>query len=335
MRKLFALTAFVFLFNIISINIYGQNETGSLLREISFGIVTDVHADMLPDAGQRLAKFINEAQIENVDFIIQLGDFCRPRENEKSIFEIWNEYPGLKYHVLGNHDVDFNIKKEIIEFWDMPSNYYSFDKDNFHFIVLDANYLYQDGKYIDYANANFYVSDEQRAYINPEQIKWLKKDLEKTDKLTIIFSHQSLINVLWGVKNRIEIQEILEQENKNAGFQKVIACFNGHDHIDFHREINGIHYFEINSVGYQWMGNGYTDSNCYDSITTSRFKHLNNVAVYKDPLYAFVTIKNNRLIIKGIQSEWYCASPKEKGIPGKIYGCKYSPAISDYEIEIN
>ena len=40
-------------------------------NEITFGIVTDVHADMLPDNEERMEKFIDEAEIMNADFIIQ------------------------------------------------------------------------------------------------------------------------------------------------------------------------------------------------------------------------------------------------------------------------
>ncbi len=303
-------------------------------NELTFGMITDVHADMLPDNGERMGKFIDEAQIKNADFIIQLGDFCRPRESEKQVRNAWEEFEGEKYHVLGNHDMDLNSKDEIIKAWGMPSNYYSFDKNGYHFIVLDANYLYKDGEYIDYNRANYYVSMDYRAFISPEQIDWLKEDLDKTAYPTLIFSHQSLINVLWGVKNRIEVHEILEDANKKAGFKKVIACFNGHDHIDFHREINGIHYFEINSLGYQWINDTYNDTACYDSAALKQFVHLNKVAVYNDPLYAFVTIKGNKLILKGVQGTWFCSSPEEKGLPEMIYGCEYSPSISDYEFEL-
>ncbi len=303
-------------------------------NEFTIGIVSDVHADMLPDIKFRMQKFLDEAKKNEADMIIQLGDFCRPNEKEQYLMDIWNNYVGDKYHVLGNHDMDFNTKEEVIEFWELPSNYYSFDKGGIHFVVLDANYLYKDGAYIDYQHANFYVKDEYRAYINPEQIEWLKKDLEQTEKKTIIFSHQSLINVMWGIKNRIEIQQILENINTVAGFQKVIACFNGHDHIDFHREINGINYFEINSLGYQWMGSGYGDSTCYNKKDLQNYPHLDKVAIYQDPLYAFVTISEDQLIVQGVKSNWRCISPAEKGIPEMVYGNRYSPSISNYKVNL-
>lgn len=313
---------------------YSQNSHTSIHKEIHFGIITDVHADMLPDGKWRMDSFIKKAEESNLDFIIQLGDFCRPREQEQFMLDTWNEYEGEKYHVIGNHDVDFNTKQEIIDFWGIPSKYYSYDIGNFHFIVLDANYLYQKGEYIDYAHANFYVPNEERAYINPEQIEWLKKDLQETNKRTIIFSHQSLINVFWGVKNRMLIQEIFETANKQAGFNKVIACFNGHDHIDFHREINGIHYFEINSVAYQWLGEGYGSEKCFDSITNKKYQHLNKTGIYKDPLYAFIKITEEEIIIDGVKSEWFCKSQEDKLPSEKAYGSKFTPEIKDRTISL-
>lgn len=324
------------LFLMLSIPDYSDAQSSDNYSQlnVSIGIVSDVHADVMPDIPERLQKFIDEASKNNVDLIIQMGDFCRPLELEKEVFDVWNSFEGDKYHVLGNHDMDFHTKEEIVDFWNMPSAYYSFDQEGIHFVVLDANYLYEKGKYIDYSRANFYVSSEKRAYINPEQLEWLKQDLEKTDKPTLVFSHQSLINTFWGIKNQIEVQEVLEAANKKAGFTKVIACFNGHDHIDLHREINGIHYFEINSLGYQWMGESYTGNKCNINDSTLNYKHLNKIASYKDPLYAIVRIENGFLKIKGVQSEWDCSSPQENGIPKAVYGAQLSPEISDYNIKI-
>ena len=55
--------------------IFPLSFVGELKRSFSIGIVTDAHHGMLPDTEQRLEKFINEAVIRNVDFIIQMGDF--------------------------------------------------------------------------------------------------------------------------------------------------------------------------------------------------------------------------------------------------------------------
>lgn len=296
--------------------------------KLRFGIVADVHKDLMPDANKRLQTFIDEALGREVDFVIQLGDFCMSDPNNRNFMKVWEAFKGPKYHVLGNHDMDRNSKQEMLEFWEMPKTYYSYDVQGFHFIVLDANFLYQDGKFIDYNNSNFYVDSNLRTYIDNEQIEWFKADLETTALPTIVFSHQSLWHYHWGVKNRLTLQKILE-----ANKRKVVCCFNGHNHIDFHHHQNGIDYIEINSASYQWMDDKYRNTDRYPKELYEQYKWLPNLATYKDPLFAFATLDpNGTITIEGVKSEWMSPSPYETGMPKGIYGSEYSAEMSDYNL---
>ena len=304
-----------------------SNESASLV----FGIMADVHADLIPDKMERLEKFIHKASSKNVDFIVQLGDFCFPKKENLDFLHLWNQFKKPKYHLLGNHDMDVSSKTETMGFWEMPKAYYSFDEKGIHFVVLDPNYLYHDHQYKDYDTANFYVDDNWRTYVNPKQIAWLIDDLSATKLPTIILSHQSLINPFGGIKNRIQIQEILEKENLRVGYQKIMACLNGHDHIDFHRTINGIHYIEINSMSYQWLGEKYSNKTRYPADFYKKYQHLDKLGSYKDSLFAFMEIdlKNGQLKIEGVQSEWIAPSPDDLNIPKQVYGMQNSANISD------
>jgi hypothetical protein len=91
----------------------------------------------------------------------------------KDFMGIWETFKGSKYHVLGNHDMDKNSKAEMVDYWEMPGSYYSWDYQGVHFVVLDANFLHKDGTYIDYERANFYVDDSYRTFIDPRQINGL------------------------------------------------------------------------------------------------------------------------------------------------------------------
>ena len=96
---------------------------------LSFAICADVHKDIMHDADERLASFIEAAKAKELDFILQLGDFCIPTDKNRSFVDIWNSYPGDRYHVLGNHDMDNGYsKEETIAFWKAKGKYYSFDK---------------------------------------------------------------------------------------------------------------------------------------------------------------------------------------------------------------
>ena len=58
-------------------------------KEITFGLVADVHKDLMPDANGRLEVFIEQAQKRKVDFIIQMGDFCFAEIKNKEFLNIW------------------------------------------------------------------------------------------------------------------------------------------------------------------------------------------------------------------------------------------------------
>ncbi|EAR02034.1 metallophosphoesterase family protein [Maribacter sp. HTCC2170] len=298
-------------------------------NELNFGIIADVHKDLMPDANRRLEEFISEANQREVDFIIQMGDFCMAEEENTAFMNIWETYKGPKYHVLGNHDMDRHSKKEMLDYWGMPKTYYSYDFQGFHFVVLDANFLFQDGKFIDYEKANFYVDSSLRTFIDDAQIEWFKADLEATKLPTVVFSHQSLWHYEWGVKNRLALQRIMEAQK-----EKVICCMNGHNHIDFHHYQNGIDYIEINSASYQWMSDKYRSTERYSKELYEEYKWLANLAPYKDPLYAFATLNpKGSLIIEGVKSEWMPPSPFDIGKPKGILGSQLSAEISDYKLD--
>lgn len=298
-------------------------------KSVTFGIVADVHKDLMPDADKRLETFLNKATDKQVDFIIQLGDFCMADKKNKAFLNAFNEFNTPKYHVLGNHDMDKHSKQEMLDFWSMPKTYYSYDFGGYHFIVLDANFIYQDGKFTDYNKANFYIDDSARTFINDEQIEWFKADLESTKLPTIVFSHQSLWHYQWGVKNRLSIQKIMETHK-----EKVICCLNGHNHLDYHHHQNGIDYIEINSMSYQWMSDKYSSKERFAEKYYKDYTWLPNIAAYEKPLYAFATLNpKGTLTIEGVKSNWLSPSPYEMGMKKGIEGMVYSSEISDYNIK--
>ena len=114
-------------------------------KPVRFAIASDFHAPDIPDGEHRVATFIKAANDEKVDFIIELGDFCRLDSASQVYRDLWNSFPGDKYHVIGNHDMDRYSFEEYTQGMNMPARYYSFDHGDFHFIVLDGNNLF-DGK---------------------------------------------------------------------------------------------------------------------------------------------------------------------------------------------
>jgi len=290
-------------------------------KTVRFGICTDVHKDIMHDADERLSVFIERARISDVDFIIQLGDFCRPYEYNLGFLSIWNNFPGEKHHVLGNHETDGGFtREESIKFLGSPAKYYSFDKNGFHFIILDGNDVNPSpGKASGYPR---FIGDEQR--------KWLVNDLKSTKLQTLIFSHQSLEGE--GIENRNEIRKILEDENKSSGFKKIIACFSGHHHTDYSVSINGIYYIQVNSMSYSWVGEQFARVRYSDDID-KKFPYIKYTIPYKDPLYAFVEVDKSTISIAGVTSTFVGPGPEELGITRQPENNKIVPVISNKKLK--
>ena len=286
-------------------------------QKITFGICTDVHKDIMHDADERLISFVNEMNQRQVDFTIQLGDFCRPYEYNDTFMNIWNSFDGPKYSVLGNHDMDGGFSRdETLSYFDMPAKYYSFNIKGFHFIVLDGN------------DKSETPQEGYARYIGIEQENWLKNDLLSTDYSCIIFLHQSLEDE-WGIENAAEIRSILENENLKSGKDKVIACFNGHSHMDTAININDIWYVEVNSMSYFWVGEKYMH-NSYIDLLEESFPWLKYTCPYEEPLYAVVTIDSKgKISIEGKKTNWVGPSPAEIGYSYEKYMDRIKPEITN------
>ncbi|MEM0925715.1 MAG: metallophosphoesterase [Planctomycetota bacterium] len=262
------------------------------------GLISDLHFGLAPDALSRLEAFMQRVDEVKPDSILQLGDFNYGVDS-RPCMDLWNQFDGPKYHVLGNHDMDKSAKEAMVELWSMPSNYYSFDHKGWHFVILDRNHLRIEGRYIDYKKANFYVDAAKRGFADPEQLEWLADDLEKNELPTVVFAHQGL-----GMSKhddpdspQCQIEIILAQANHRSGDIK--ACLCGHHHIDRYRQKDGIHYLWINSASYYWVGSEY-----------------GRMAPYKDPLFTFLTFHLDRSIeIAACNSSWSEPSPKQRGYP--------------------
>lgn len=270
---------------------------------LKMGLIADLHHGLAKDAMRRLDTFMQAVDAANPQILLQMGDFNFGKPDSRECMALWQQFNGPRYHVLGNHDMDFLTKEAMVDFWEMPAPYYSFDRAGYHFVILDRNNLRTPDGYVPYAKANFYVDGSIRAFADPEQLDWLRKDLASTNLPTLVFVHQGLGLPEDGVKQtpaQQEIEDILESVVDATGQPKVQACFCGHHHLDRYRYKAGVHYVWINSASYYWVGDAY-----------------GRMAYYTDPLFAFVTLYDDGLIeITGSTSAWQSPTPGEMGFPG-------------------
>jgi 3',5'-cyclic AMP phosphodiesterase CpdA len=274
-------------------------EPGKPLR---IGLITDVHKDIIHDADERLKTFIDAMTTERVDALMQMGDFCTPKPMNKGFLDIFNSFPGPKFHVLGNHDTDGGFTREqIMAFWGMKERYYSFDLGGFHFVMLDSNDQPAD------------FNGGYPSHIADDQIEWLKEDLERTTLHTFVISHHSL-EVPVCITSQEKVRAVLEAAKTSESKRKVAACFNGHWHIDHSPVINSIPYHHVDSAAYYWLGAKYK----HESLSPELSKQFPTVALtapYTKPL--FTVLENDgdarKFSLRGAKSAWLGASPAELG----------------------
>jgi len=289
---------------------------------VSFGICTDVHHNVIHDAPRRLGIFVDDMTDKKADFIIEMGDFCYPDSTSNDFMEVFNRFKNDKYFMLGNHDRDNGVTwEQSIKYFGMPAPYYSFDKNGFHFIVL---------------NGNEFADTTQNGYprnISDKQLNWLKNDLIKTEKKTVVFVHQSLFDS-HGVINQDTVRNILSGQLTTDGKHKVLVCFNGHSHVDAAKKIDGVWYVAINSMSYFWVGGAHKHKSYSDAVHKEN-PWIEYVCPYKEPLYAFVTInKNGTISIKGRKTEWVGPSPASYNFKSDYYQPEWiAPQVSDRELK--
>ena len=235
---------------------------------LKIGLVADPQYANKPTTGLRhykqsllkLEEAIDTFNFQHVDFVQNLGDIIDDEwDSFDAILPIYNKLnPTIEnYHLLGNHDfsVDSTHLSGLLEKLSMSDYYYSYSKQGWRFIVLDAtDYSYFSNPLhnhnIDKVNAYYEntQSDSNKklwnSAIGEEQQNWLKQELDTARLLNqkvILFSHLPIrangnAHNLW---NDYEIVDIVENSSN------VVAFINGHNHSGDYLLKNGIHYITV------------------------------------------------------------------------------------------
>ena len=207
--------------------------TVAVNSSVSFGIITDMHCTSNNDAhSDGILKAVRVFNGLGLDFTVELGDSISGDANVETVRrqfatmdQAYSQSEVPRYYVIGNHDEVIGYKlDQSAELWktalNVPSTYYSFDKNGFHFVVLDL------------------------LSVNTTELSWLKNDLASNPVQTVIFSHYPIASyddqgIGWFAGDS-SIKSILEASGH------VIAAFNGHLHKNVSRIENGIHYYGMN-----------------------------------------------------------------------------------------
>lgn len=230
----------------------GREEQEALAAEpiLKVGLVTDAHYADAETRGTRhyresLAKMREAAErlnAEKVDVAVELGDLIDTPQPPDPVKEtgflraIAGEFAAIhapRHFVLGNHCVSGLTKEQFLNTVGQKRSWYSFDRGDVHFVVLDACFR-KDG--VPYSPGAFAWSDSE---VPPAQRDWLAADLKATPHRTLVFVHQRLDEAPgedYRIHSRVAVRDILEKSGK------VLAVFQGHSHKNELQTIGGIPY---------------------------------------------------------------------------------------------
>jgi len=252
--------------------------TGKKKKPIRLAHLTDIHVKpgQVPEAGMTKALH-HVQQLKNpVDFIVNGGDAIMDSlEADRQQTQVqWDLFKNLLrkenslpvYHTIGNHDVwGWFIKGEkpagdplygkvwAVETLEMKNRYYSFSRENWHFIVLDSTQLNPAGGYI--------------ARLDEEQLNWLQKELKSVParRFICIISHIPILSICAGlffnkteangdllVKRNLMHTDFLALKKLFRQYPSIKACISGHIHLQEEIEYLGIRYYCNGAVSGNW-----------------------------------------------------------------------------------
>ncbi len=270
-----------------------------LSRPIRFGVIADLHVDLIPDGAERLDSFLDEMTKTKPDALIQMGDFTFAKESNQKIVDRFNKAHEIALHVIGNHDTDGGLSMEhVLKSWGMKDPYYHHVVEGLHLLVLNAN-----------EKGSVKHKGGYPKFIGKSQVPRLEKTLSSLEGPVVIVSHQPIAGS-YAIDNAAEIQKILSKHS-----DKVVLAMNGHTHIDLLTEVGEIPYLHINSASYHWLGSKYAHES-YPAEVHAKHSALKYTSPYREALFTTLTFepKNRQIIVEKRVTQWVGKSPEELGL---------------------
>jgi Icc protein len=269
---------------------------GPRRRSIRIAHLTDIHVQPEKRADQGLTACLRHVQNlpDRPELILTGGDavfdsFEADNERTQLLWDLWRKT--LKQecsipleHCIGNHDIwggnkrksgttgdEPNYgKKRAIEMLELPDRYRSFDRNGWHFIVLDSTQPQGDG---------------YKAYLDEQQFQWLADDLKSTKPNTpaLVLSHIPICTATvfmgaadakredWTISGGRMHLDALRLKSLFNQYPNVKLCISGHMHLVDRVDYNGVTYLCNGAVsGNWWKGRhkecseGYAIIDLYD-----------------------------------------------------------------------
>ena len=144
---------------------------------IRFLVFSDLHYDDVEDVYNRIDKILANARNRKVDFMVSLGDLCKPVATNRKVLEKFSSLGIPFYPVIGNHETDEADLSAITEFYSLNSPYYSVVYGSYKLIFLNTCYLMENGTEKSYYKRNFKHSSSVYPIVPMDEIRWLQDEL--------------------------------------------------------------------------------------------------------------------------------------------------------------
>lgn len=237
----------------------------------TFGVIADVQYADQDNAGTRYYRLSPNKLAQAVDsfnrykpgFVLSLGDYI---DKNLSSYDTLNPITARLnmhlYHALGNHEfaVNDNEKEKVLQKENLSKPYYSFEKNNWRFVIIDGNdvslhaHIKGSARYKEAeALLQKLKADSLRqaqtwnGAVGKEQLAWLENELQDAQnkkQKVVIACHFPLYpdgatELLWNAK---ELRALIEK------YSCVFAYFNGHVHKSQYFFEKGVHYVSFRGM---------------------------------------------------------------------------------------
>ncbi|MBE6551947.1 MAG: hypothetical protein E7665_07415 [Ruminococcaceae bacterium] len=279
---------------------------------MKFSIFADFHYapgsfDPDPEAKLEKLRYIQKrAEKENASFIIHAGDLCHAPSRYPELINLYNDFHIPSYHCLGNHDTDGTPLEEVLKLYRMEDVQYYFDCEGYRFIVFDPNYSLINGEYVHFDMGNYYKTPDERDWIPPENIEWLRETIEASPYPCILVGHSSFERPD-GVKNRKDVLKMINEVNAKRK-HSVLMVISGHFHRDYIRLLDGVCHLDLNSASYDWISVAHDH---FPEELRQKARSIGHMVIYNDPVHAIITLEGTTVTIDGMESSFFMGIGRE------------------------
>jgi 3',5'-cyclic AMP phosphodiesterase CpdA len=238
--------------------------------------MTDFHCQPELGAGKGTAMAMAHAMRQKPDLVLVGGDLVMDAvsQDEARTELQWTLYRDALgdivkapvYHALGNHDVwGWDKAKSgttgsepkwgknwFLKEFGQPNTYRSFDHGAWHFVILDTL---------------LHTPDGYNGFLDEEQMEWLKEDLGRARRPTLVMSHIPLFSITpvamgydaktgeWNVGGNLMTKNSDAIRDVFAANPNVKVALSGHTHLLDRVDYNGVSYLCGGAVcGAWWKG---------------------------------------------------------------------------------